>query len=94
MNWVAVVVALWVAGAAAPGQAPSVVAISSKVLVKDVVRVGVNVDNPGSGRVWLKKPVQVNWEGVAYRQCHFGPFADEHGAATWSPCRKAIGIGS
>lgn len=75
----------FLAAATSPNGPATVVVIADKVVVSDVVRLGTNIDNPGSGRVWMKKPVQVNWEGVAYRQCHFGPFADEDGAATWFP---------
>jgi len=75
------------------------VRITDRVLVEDTVRFGINLggDNYYSGAVLVKKRGQENFEGTLYRQCHFGPGADEHGMATWFRPRedwKRILLGS
>ena len=59
--------------------------LTDKVLVEDTVRFGINLggDTYYSGAVLLKKRSQQNFEGTSYRQCHFGPSQDEHGATSW-----------
>jgi alpha-L-arabinofuranosidase len=59
--------------------------LTDKVLVKDTIRFGINLgsDTYYSGAVLLKKRSQQNFEGTIYRQCHFGPSQDEHGATSW-----------
>ncbi len=66
------------------GQATRV-EITDKVLVEDTVRFGINLggDTYYSGAVLVKKRSQQNFEGTSYRQCHFGPSQDEHGATSW-----------
>jgi len=65
----------------------TVVEITEKILVPDCIRFGINLggDTYYSGAVLTKKRSCENFEGTSYRQCHFGPFQDEGGAATW--CR-------
>ena len=64
----------------------TVIEITDKVLVEDVVRLGINLggDTYYSGAALVKKRAQENFEGTSYRRCHFGPGSDEHGASTWS----------
>jgi len=61
------------------------VEITGKVLVKDTMRLGINLGGDAyySGAALVKKRVQENFEGTTYRQCHFGPVQDEYGATTW-----------
>ena len=58
--------------------------ITDKVLVKDVVRLGINL---GGDNYWdapyRKKRVQENFEGTLYSQCHFGPGCGTDGFSTW-----------
>ena len=60
------------------------VTITGKVLVKDTVRLGVNL---GGDNYWdaplRKKRVQENFEGTLYRQCHWGPGTSDDGFTTW-----------
>ena len=59
--------------------------IDDTVLVADCQRFGINLggDKYHSGAALVKKRTTQNFEGVSYRQCHYGPFQDEQGAATW-----------
>ena len=71
----------------AAGQSAEVtrIEITDNVLVKDTARLGINLggDTYYSGAALVKKRTQENFEGTAYRQCHFGPVQDENGATTW-----------
>lgn len=70
---------------AAPGQEPIRVEITEKVLISATHRFGINLGGDAyySGAALMKQRVCQNFEGTTYRQCHFGPLQDEHGAATW-----------
>jgi len=63
----------------------TVVELTDEVLVADTVRFGINLggDTYYSGAVLTKNRAQENFEGTSYRQCHFGPTQDEHGATSW-----------
>ena len=65
--------------------AATTVTVTDKVLVQDCQRLGINLGGDAyySGAVLVKKRVCANFEGSTYRQCHFGPLQDEHGATTW-----------
>ncbi len=78
----------WVICLAAPvvgAEQPTVVRITSKVIVKDVSRFGINLGGDAyySGAALTKLRSVANFEGTTYRQCHFGPVQDAHGATTW-----------
>jgi hypothetical protein len=64
---------------------PTVVELADEVLVADTVRFGINLggDTYYSGAALTKNRAQENFEGASYRQCHFGPMQDEHGATSW-----------
>ena len=66
-------------------QAPTTITVTDKVIVEDCQRFGINLGGDAyySGAVLVKKRVCENFEGSTYRQCHFGPLQDEHGATTW-----------
>ncbi|MBM4050976.1 MAG: hypothetical protein FJ279_38255, partial [Planctomycetes bacterium] len=63
------------------------VEMGDRVLVKDTVRLGINLGGDAyySGAALVKKRALENFEGTSYRQCHFGPLQDENGATTWFP---------
>ena len=67
------------------GQQATTITVTDRVLVKDCQRFGINLGGDAyySGAVLVKKRVRENFERTTYRQCHFGPLQDEHGAATW-----------
>jgi len=81
-----VVLAIGVASSAS-AETPSAttIRITPKVLVKDVSRFGINLGGDAyySGAALTKLRSVANFEGTTYRQCHFGPVQDEHGATTW-----------
>ena len=66
-------------------QAATTITVTDKVAVRDCQRFGINLGGDAyySGAVLVKKRVCENFEGSTYRQCHFGPLQDEHGATTW-----------
>ena len=68
-----------------PDTETTTVRITDRALVKDTMRLGINLggDNYYSGAVLVKKRARENFEGTLYRVCHFGPGSDEHGVATW-----------
>jgi hypothetical protein len=51
------------------------VRITSKVLVANCDRLGINLGGDAyySGAALVKRRVRANFEGTSYRQCHFGP---------------------
>jgi hypothetical protein len=59
--------------------------LTGNVLVPDCIRLGINLGGDAyySGAVLTKDRVRENFEGTSYRECHFGPLQDEHGATTW-----------
>jgi len=61
------------------------VRITDRVLVENTSRFGINLGGDAyySGAALRKKRDFANFEGTTYRQCHFGPVQDEHGATTW-----------
>ena len=81
---IAAAICIYFCTALPAGQAVRV-QLTDKVLVEDTVRFGINLggDTYYSGAVLLKKRSQQNFEGTSYRQCHFGPSQDEHGATSW-----------
>ena len=81
---IAVAIFVFICTALSAGQATRI-ELTDKVLVEDTVRFGINLggDTYYSGAVLVKKRSQQNFEGTSYRQCHFGPSQDEHGATSW-----------
>ena len=80
---------LAIAACAASAQEATTVTITDRVLVEDTIRFGINLGGDAyySGAALVKKRVRENFEGTSYRQCHFGPLQDEHGATTWFSVR-------
>jgi len=80
-----VAAALAVVSLPARAQQVTTVRITDKVLVQDCTPFGINLGGDAyySGGVLVKSRVRENFEGTSYRQCHFGPLQDEHGATTW-----------
>ena len=78
---------LALAGLAASAAEPEVttVTITDKVVVKDTMRLGINLGGDAyySGAALTKLRSVATFEGTTYRQCHFGPVQDEGGATTW-----------
>ena len=74
---------LAVATAGEPGV--TTIGITDKVLVKDTMRLGINLGGDAyySGAALVRMRSWASFEGTSYRQCHFGPVQDEHGATTW-----------
>ncbi len=72
-------------GRAVRADEATTVRITDKVLVADCPRLGLNLGGDAyySGGVLVKDRVREDFEGTSYRQCHFGPVQDEHGATTW-----------
>ncbi len=67
------------------GAEPTVIRITDKTLVEETVPFGINLGGDAyySGAVLTKLRTHETFEGTTYRQCHFGPVNDAHGAATW-----------
>jgi hypothetical protein len=66
---------------------PTVIRITGTTLVEDTVPFGINLGGDAyySGAALTKLRAHETFEGTTYRQCHFGPINDAHGAATWFP---------
>ena len=74
------------------------ISLERKTLVQDCSRLGLNLggDTYYSGAALVKKRTTENFEGVSYRQAHFGPVQDARGATTWfgvSPSWKEALVG-
>ncbi len=84
-SFIAFAALLPLAHLAAAGEVTTI-EITDKVLVEDVSRFGINLGGDAyySGAALTKKRTVANFEGTTYRQCHFGPKHDAHGATTWS----------
>ena len=61
------------------------ITLTDTVLLEDAMRLGINLGGDAyySGAALVKLRSWANFEGTSYRQCHFGPVQDEHGATTW-----------
>ena len=66
---------------------PTVILITDKTLVEGTVPFGINLGGDAyySGAALTKLRAHETFEGTTYRQCHFGPVNDAHGATTWFP---------
>ncbi len=75
-----------------PQAAVTVIEITDKVLIKDTLRLGINLGGDAyySGAALLKKRSVQNFEGTTYRQCHWG-HQDEGGISTAWPVREKSG---
>lgn len=84
MNALSVLAVIILSGSA-PASSSTTITITDQVLVKDCIRLGINLGGDAyySGAALVKKRASVNFEGTSYRQCHFGPVQDEHGTTTW-----------
>ncbi|NQT50656.1 hypothetical protein HQ576_01320, partial [bacterium] len=80
----ALLVSLLLAAVASAAEVTTVT-LTDKVLVKDTVRLGINLGGDAyySGAALVKRRSVQNFEGTTYRQCHFGPVNGEDGMGTW-----------
>jgi hypothetical protein len=63
----------------------TVIRITDKTLVEDTAPFGINLGGDAyySGAALTRLRAHETFEGTTYRQCHYGPINDAHGATTW-----------